>query len=153
MKVSICNISVSTEIFWPWYKTYYTFKLRCTPVYSQCSAAVASFPSNSAELLDSGVKKILLDADDVTSKRVEITKITKFPKINCMSFLLPHFACILVHLWLFWMYNKTVIGFGLRMIARIIQTEVKVICGSRRLGRLTLTEVWIILDVMLSIIQ
>ena len=34
-------------------------------------------------------------------------------------FLLTRFPCILV--WLFWMYNKTVIGFGLRMISIIIQ--------------------------------
>ena len=35
------------------------------------------------------------------------------------------------------------------MISRIIQTEVIVICRlSRRLRRITLTEVWIILDVM-----
>ena len=30
----------------------------------------------------------------------------------------------------------------------IIQTEVNVICRSRRLRRITLTEVWIILDIM-----
>ena len=34
------------------------------------------------------------------------------------------------------------------MISRIIQTEVNVICRSRRLRRITLTEVWIILDIM-----
>ena len=32
--------------------------------------------------------------------------------------ILPHFACILVRL--FWMYNKTMIGFSLCMISRII---------------------------------
>ena len=36
----------------------------------------------------------------------------------------------------------------LTMISRIIQTEVNVICRSRRLRRITLTEVWIILDIM-----
>ena len=34
------------------------------------------------------------------------------------------------------------------MISRIIQTEVNVICQSRRLRRITLTEVWIIIDIM-----
>ena len=36
----------------------------------------------------------------------------------------------------------------LNMISRIIQTEVNVICRSRRLRRITLTEIWIILDIM-----
>ena len=36
----------------------------------------------------------------------------------------------------------------LTMIPRIIQTEVNVICRSRRLRRITLTEVGIILDIM-----
>ena len=34
------------------------------------------------------------------------------------------------------------------MISRIIQTEVNVICRSRMLRRLTLTQVWIIIDIM-----
>ena len=33
------------------------------------------------------------------------------------------------------------------MISRIIQTEINFICQSRRLRRITLTEVWIILDI------
>ena len=37
--------------------------------------------------------------------------------------------------WLFWMYNKTIIGFGLRIISRIIQSSF-----------------WVILDIMLSLI-
>ena len=48
------------------------------------------------------------------------------------------------------MYNKTIIGFGLRMISRIIQTSVNVIRLSLRLRQITLTSVWIILDIMLS---
>ena len=36
----------------------------------------------------------------------------------------------------------------LSMISRIIQTEVNVICRSRRLRWITLAEVWIILDIM-----
>ena len=44
------------------------------------------------------------------------------------------------------MYNKTIIGFGLSMISKIIQTSVNVIL---RLRQITLTEVWIILDIML----
>jgi hypothetical protein len=36
----------------------------------------------------------------------------------------------------------------LSMIARILQSEVNAICQSRRLRRITLTEVWIILDMM-----
>ena len=34
------------------------------------------------------------------------------------------------------------------MISRIIQTNVNVICRSRKLRRITLTEVWIIRDIM-----
>ena len=34
------------------------------------------------------------------------------------------------------------------MISRIIHTEVNVICRSRRLRWITLTEIWIILDIM-----
>ena len=34
------------------------------------------------------------------------------------------------------------------MISKIIQTKVNVICQSQRLRRITLTEVWIILDIM-----
>ena len=51
------------------------------------------------------------------------------------------------------MYNKTIIGFGLRIISRIIQTSVNVIRLSLRLRQITLTSVWIILDIMLSPIQ
>ena len=51
------------------------------------------------------------------------------------------------------MYNKTNIGFGLRIILRIIQTSVNVIRLSFRLQQITLTLVWIILDIMLSLIQ
>ena len=36
----------------------------------------------------------------------------------------------------------------LSMISRIIQTEVMVICRSQRVRRITLTEVWIILDIV-----
>ena len=36
----------------------------------------------------------------------------------------------------------------LSMLSRIIQTSVNLICRSRRLRRITLTEVWIILDIM-----
>ena len=39
-------------------------------------------------------------------------------------------------------------GMRLNMTSRIIQTEVSVICWSRRLILITLTEVWIILDIM-----
>ena len=34
------------------------------------------------------------------------------------------------------------------MISRIIQTEINVICRSQRLRRITLTEVWIIFNIM-----
>ena len=112
-----------------------------TPVNSQCPAAVASFPSNTVNYWTKVSTKKLLDADDITaSTRAKITKL----------FLLPHFACILV--WLFWMY-KTIIGFGLCMILRIIQTSLNVIHLSLWLRQITLTSVWIIPDIMLSFIQ
>ena len=96
-------------------------------------------------------RKKLLDADNVTtSKRAKITKWQNFERIIAWVFLLPHFACVLV--WLFWMYNKTIIGFGIRMISRIIQTSVNVIRLSLQLRQITLTLVWIILH-MLSLIQ
>ena len=49
-----------------------------------------------------------------------------------------------------WKESKLVNNYWMRlsMISRIIQTEVNVICRSRRLRRITLTEVWIILDIM-----
>ena len=48
-------------------------------------------------------------------------------------------------------YPKTIINncwMRLGMISRIIPTEVNVICQSRRLRWITLTEVWTILDIM-----
>ena len=83
------------------------------------------------KLLDGGVqKKIIARWRRHYFKAYENYKITNFGKIYRMSLLLPHFACILV--WLFWMYNKTIIGFGLRMISRIIQISINVIHLSLR---------------------
>ena len=63
-------------------------------------------------------------------------------------------ANLFLHLSLLWTNNKTIIGFGLRTISRIIlQTSVNVIHLSLRLRQITLTLVWIILDIMLSLIQ
>ena len=88
----------------------------------------------------------------VTSLPQSARKLQNFAKLIAWVFLLPHFACTLV--WLFWMYNKTIFGFGLRMISRIIQTSVNVIRLSLLLRQITLTSVWIIpVDIMLSLIQ
>ena len=51
------------------------------------------------------------------------------------------------------MHNKTIIGFGFRMIARIIKASVCVIRLSLRLRQITQTSALIILAIMLNLIQ
>ena len=62
--------------------------------------------------------------------------------------------CALLSLQLLrYMHNKTIIGFGFRMIARIINASVCVICLSLRLRQITQTSALIILAIMLNLIQ
>jgi len=51
------------------------------------------------------------------------------------------------------MHNKTIIGFGFRMTAKIIKASVCVIRLSLRLRQLTQTLALIIIDIMLNLIQ
>ena len=87
------------------------------------------------DLFDGAVKKQkLLDADDVTASRPR-----KLPKgksgLQQFGMLIARVftANLFLHLSLFWMYNTTIIGFGLRLISRITQTSVNVIRLSLRL--------------------
>ena len=52
-----------------------------------------------------------------------------------------------------YMHNKTIIGFGFRMIARTIKASVCVIRLSLRLRQITQTSALIILAIMLNLIQ
>ena len=64
------------------------------------------------------------------------------------------FFCALLSLQLLrYMHNKTIIGFGFRMIARIIKASVCVIRLSLRLQQITQTLALIILAIMLNLIQ
>ena len=135
-------------------KYYYTFKLHFsfllgqhTPVNSQCLPAVASFPSNTVHYWMELCKKNIIGCWWRHYIKVrENYKITKFCKINCTSLFTATLCLHLSTVLLLWMYNKTVNGFGMGMISRIIQTEVNVIRLS--LWHITLTSVWIILDIM-----
>ena len=65
---------------------------------------------------------------------------------NVTGNLADHYAEISVITWVIILINSY--WMGLSMISRIIQIEVNVICRSRRLRWITLTEVWIILHVI-----
>ena len=84
------------------------------------------------ELFDGTVQKKENEADDVTISRLwKLQNSKKWSaavwKVNCMS---PFTGNLFLHLSLFWMYNKTIIGFGLCIVPRIIQTLVNIICLS-----------------------